>query len=149
MTPLTPFQMECLATIKRLCEPLPWLLPSYIMAHVRVESGWDPNAKAFDFDTTGSLGLMQVTAAAAADRGYDGQDQTIPIISLATGVAHISWTRAYLMRKWGFKDTILYHPIAEAYNEGVGNVLRGRRDAAYYLKWSYAQQCYAFVDGGK
>lgn len=149
MMPLTPFQMECLPIIQNLVDGIPWLPTSYIMAHVRIESGWKAEVKASDYETTGSLGLMQVTKATAEMLGFGGQDQTVPMISLATGIAAIKWSRSYLMKKWGFKDTILYHPVCEAYNEGVGNVLRGRKDSNYYLKWCAAQVGYAFVDGGK
>jgi hypothetical protein len=37
------------------------------MAHVEIESGFDPTIKTGDFDKTGSIGLMQVTAETARE----------------------------------------------------------------------------------
>lgn len=144
--PLTPFQLQCLSVIRNLVAGKPWLPPSYVMAHVRIESGWDPSIKGSDYAATGSVGLMQVTAPVVKDRGYDGMDQTDPGVSLSTGVAQLVWCRAYLMKAWNFQHSILYHPVCEAYNEGVGNVVRGRDDSRYWLKWSAAQMGYSFVD---
>lgn len=149
MLPLTPIQLQCLPIIQDLVADLSWLPPSYVMAHVRIESGWDPTILAGDYASTGSVGLMQVTAATATQMGFSAADQQKPDVSLATGVAYIKWLRTYLMRKWGFTQSILYHPICEAYNEGPGNVVKGRQDPNYYLKWSAAQMGYSFVDGGK
>ena len=147
MKPLTNFQAQCLTWIEPLIADKPWLPPSYIMAHVRIESGWDPSIKASDFASTGSVGLMQVSTPAIDQVGAIGQDQTDPQVSLATGIAYIAWLRSFLMFRWGFKDSILYRPVCMAYNEGPGSVLNGRRDNVYYLKWAAAQQGYAFVDG--
>lgn len=150
--PLTDFQVECLGTIHGLVADKPWLPPSYVMAHVRIESGWKPTIKAADYDTTGSVGLMQVSAPTVADMVRDGligtasYDQTVPENSLAAGIAYLGWCRGFLMQAWGFRKSILYHPVCEAYNEGPGNVLKGILDNRYFLKWAYAQQCYAFVD---
>ena len=144
--PLTDFQMECLGTIRALVADKPWLPASYVMAHVRIESGWDPTIEAGDYAATGSVGLMQVTAATARQFGYDPAEQTDPVKSLAAGIAYIDWARTYLMKAWGFKETILYHPVCISYNQGVGNTVRGNQDPRYFLKWGAAQQGYAFVD---
>jgi soluble lytic murein transglycosylase-like protein len=157
MTPLTPIQLSSLATIRATIARYgieAWLYPSYVMAHCRIESGWDPTIRARDYATTGSVGLMQVERATVEQLIHDyglpatAIDQTVPENSLLLGIAALKWTRQYLMNRWGFQKTILYKPVCEAYNEGVGNVIKGRKDEAYYLKWTYAQQCYGFVDGG-
>lgn len=149
--PLTDFQMKCLATIRDLVVDKTWLPPSYVMAHVSIESGWDPTIKASDFSKTGSEGLMQVEAATVQqmiDEGFITSaqlDQTVPENSLAAGVAYIGWARAFLMKAWGFHDTLSYVPLCSAYNIGVGNVLKGLRNERYYLKWAAKQQNFAFV----
>ena len=153
MTPLTPIQFQCLTWIKQIIKErdLLWLKPSYVMAHVRIESGWDPTIKASDYATTGSIGLMQVTAATAADMAQKYKlgtlDQTSPYDSLLTGAMVLADYRVYLMQKWGFRTSILYRPVCVAYNEGPGNVLKGQPDTAYWLKWNASQHGYSFVDG--
>lgn len=148
--PLTPFQILMLLTIRQLVAALPWLPPSYVMAHVRIESGWDPTA--VSSDGRGSVGLMQVLPATAQQMLAEGRitaaqaDQSSPANSLAAGIAYLDWCRSYLMKAWGFGHTIAYHPVCEAYNEGVGNVAAGHLDNNYYLKWSVAQLGYSFVD---
>lgn len=144
--PLTDFQTAMLPVIRGLIADKPWLPASFVMAHIRIESGWDPVIKAVDYATTGSVGLMQVTAATAKMMGFKPADQDIPDESLACGVATLEWCRDYLMKAWGFRETIAYHPICEAYNQGVGNTVKGRKDERYWLKWAAAQQGYSFVD---
>lgn len=142
--PLSTFQIACLGTIRGLAKDLPWLPASYVMAHVRIESGWEPAV--VSSDGRGSVGLMQVLPATAKEMGFDPAGQADPEQSLAAGIAYLAWLRRELMEAWGFKETILYRPICVAYNEGPGNVLRGRKDERYWLKWAAAQQGYAFVD---
>lgn len=153
--PLTDFQLQCLDMINALVagDAMQWLLPSYVMAHVRIESGWDPAIKASDFAKTGSIGLMQVSTSTLSDRVADGSitkeqaaDQTDPANSLSAGIAQLAWSRRYLLRAWGLSE-VLYHPVCEAYNEGVGNVVDGKHFAdRYFLKWATAQLGYSFVD---
>jgi len=149
---LTDYQMSLLPVVRSLIAGKSWLPPSYVFAHVRIESGWNPTIKASDYARTGSVGLMQVSSADVQQMVAEGyipaeeSVQTIAINSLATGIAYIGWCREFLMNRWGFHQSIAYHPVCEAYNEGVGNVVRGIRDDAYWLKWSYAQMGYSFID---
>ena len=124
--PLTDFQLQCLGTIRALVADKPWLPASYVMAHVRIESGWDPTI--VSTDGLGSVGLMQLLPSTAKEMGYDPAEQSDPAKSLGAGVAYLGWCRQYLMKAWGFTETISYHPICESYNQGVGNTLRGIRD---------------------
>lgn len=148
--PLTTFQQMMLPTIRQMVADKPWLPVSYVMAHARIESGWNPTI--VSTDGRGSIGLMQVLPATVQQMIDEGllpatkADQTAPANSLATGIAYLGWCRSYLMRVWGFQNTIAYAPVCRSYNEGVGNVTAGRPDDAYYLKWSSAQCGYAFVD---
>lgn len=148
--PLTLVQMECLPIIRGLVADKPWLPASYVMAHVRIESGWDPSITSSD--GLGSIGLMQVLPATVQDMIRDGfidpsmADQSVAANSLATGIAYLDWGRAYLMHAWHFTSTILYHPVCLGFNEGYGAVVQGRVDSRYFLKWASAQQGYAFVD---
>lgn len=149
--PLTDFQMAMLPWVRQqVTGNTNWCRPSYVFASIRIESGWNPTIASSD--GLGSIGLMQVlpsTVQQMIDEGYidqSQQDQAVPQNSIAAGVAYLVWIRRFLMNAWGFHDTILMHPIIEAYNEGVGNVLKGIRDQRYWYKWSAAQAGYAFID---
>lgn len=141
--PLTPLQLQCLPIVRGLVADKPWLPVSYVFAHVRIESGWEPAV--VSTDGFGSIGLMQVLPAVAADRGFIGQSQADSSVSLATGIAQLAWGRAFLLRKWGF-HSVKYHPVCEGYNEGYEGVIEGRQDSRYWIKWTAAQQSYAFID---
>jgi hypothetical protein len=130
--------------------PTFWLPISYVMAHVEIESGFDPTIEASDFATTGSVGLMQVEASTAAQT--IGQfpaakltlPQTDPYTSIATGMLYLWQCREYLLPIFG--APLLYSHVAMAYNEGPGNAGNGVADDSYYFKWLSAQQRFAFLD---
>lgn len=134
---------EVLALVQVVRRPA-WLPASYVMAHAQIESTFDPLAVAGDFDSTGSLGLMQVEAATAKQMGIKG-DQRDPDVSLRTGIAYIAWLHAFLQAH-DIDVTDYAGTIAEAYNEGCGNRAKGRRDPAYAAKWTAAQKEWAHVD---
>ena len=140
--PLTAFQLQCLPIVRSLVVDKPWLPASYVFAHVTIESGWE--SAVVSSDGLGSIGLMQVLPSTASE--FNGGNQADPANSLKTGVAFLSWGRAYLMGRWGFKSSILYHPVCEGYNEGYGAVAEGRADSRYWLKWCAAQEGWAFLD---
>ena len=154
---LTNFQAQCAYWIQQIREApgieTAWLPISYVMAHARIESGWDPTIKAFDYATTGSIGLMQCTAANAAQiptsfpAAHLTLPQTDPYTSLCTGMLVLLEARRYL----GIPASAVippenYHLVCFAYNEGEGNAARGRTDWTYYYKWIGVQPEYSFLD---
>lgn len=130
--------------------PTAWLPCSFVMAHIQIESGFDPAIYASDFATTGSIGLMQVTAETAREVAaqYPAAGltlpQTDPYTSICTGMLYLNTCRDYLLPIFG--APLLYKHVAMAYNEGPGNAGKGIADVGYYYKWLSAQQAFAFLD---
>lgn len=151
---LTQTQAKIAALIQEVREapgiPTFWLPLSYVMAHVQIESEFDAAVKAGDFAATGSVGLMQVEMATAAQ--VAGQyplakialPQTDPLTSLTTGMLYLRDCYDYLLPVFG--APLLYRHVCVAYNEGPGNAADGLADFAYYYKWYSAQQLYAYLD---
>lgn len=154
VTKLSQIEAATAALIQQIREapgiPTAWLPISYVMAHVRIESGFDPTVKAADFARTGSIGLMQVEATTASEVGVRWPAakitlaQTDPYTSLVTGMLYLRTCRDYLLPI--FKAPLLYRHVCVAYNEGPGNAGKGIADQAYWYKWLSAQQGYAFLD---
>jgi soluble lytic murein transglycosylase-like protein len=150
VTPLTPIQKECLGFIQQILGSsvhLSWIRPSWIMALIRIESGWQPLV----VNATGRQdGLMQVIPATASSmemqyRLPSDLPQTDVFTSINTGTHYVDYCGRYLLRAFG-TPTIPLGAVIESYNEGPGAVLAGRMVSNYYLKWAAAQQSYAFVD---
>ena len=151
---LTQTQAQIAALIQQAREapgiPTFWLPISTVMAHVQIESGFDAGIQAADFPTTGSVGLMQVEAATAAQiiGQYPAAGLTLPqtdaYTSLATGMLYLRDCYNYLLPIFG--APLLYKHVCVAYNEGPGNAAKGIADFAYYYKWYSAQQLYAYLD---
>ena len=125
------------------------------MAHVQIESGFDPTIKGSDFATTGSIGLLQVTTSTLGDvrRDYPSaatvlaQPQINPLASITAGMLNLSIIRNYLRPIFG--TPLAYKHVCMAYKAGMGAIGRGEvtdADMAYYIKWLSAQQKFAFLD---
>lgn len=154
MSKLTQIQAQIAALIQQIRDapgiPTAWLPISYVMAHVQIESGFDASIEAADFAATGSVGLMQVEAATAAQ--VAGQYQAAKIVlpqtdawtSLCTGMLYLRDCYDYLLPVFG--APLLYRHVCVAYNEGPGNAANGLADSAYFYKWFSAQQIYAYLD---
>lgn len=165
-TKLTAAEVTCAALIQRV-RMAPgvstfWLPISYVMAHAEIESGFDPAIKASDYATTGSIGLMQVSAETARETlaAYGPAlraagliesgptSQTDALTSLATGMLYLRVCYDYLLPI--FKAPLAYAHVAVGYNAGPGNAGRlGLQEALanrYYLKWLSAQQRFAALD---
>ena len=136
---MTPYQQECLGFINKY-RSTGWMKASYIMAHIEVECSWEPRTST---DGYGSLGPMQVLPATAAGVG-EGGNQADTETSIRTGIKVLVQMDTYLNTKLG-RWPYLYE-LVEAYNEGAGNVARGRQDPDYWAKWSKAQVRWAYVD---
>lgn len=99
-----------------------------IMGFIETESAF--NEKAFRQDRNGgSYGLMQLDIPTARDRGFQGHalDLYDPVINVEFGVKQLRWIKSFLAAR---SASGLQAMIA-AYNEGVGNVLRGNPDPRY------------------
>ncbi len=114
-----------------------WPVP-LVMAIAEQESGRhdrrgvlvDFNERAFLMDRNGgSYGLMQLDLPTARDRGYagDGAGLYDPETNIRIGMLQFDWIADDLRRRGAFG---LQNLIA-AYNEGIGNVLRGNPDPRY------------------
>jgi soluble lytic murein transglycosylase-like protein len=144
-----------------------WIPVSWMMAIVRIESGFDPTIKAFDYDVTGSVGLCQVTRSTAIslsrmypelpgcryvtltqpdrENAVSGPilDQTDAYSSLVTGMLDLWDCRSYLAVRF---KTVTVDQLIMAYNEGPGAVARGQKATSYWLKWASVQPAYVFLD---
>jgi soluble lytic murein transglycosylase-like protein len=99
-----------------------------ILGFVQVESSFDE--RAFRIDRNGgSYGLMQLDVPTARDRGFTGKPAELfdPATNIRYGVAQLRWITRYLAQ---YSAVGLSSTIA-AYNEGVGNVVRGNPDPRY------------------
>ena len=157
-TKLASEEVACAELVQR-CRlapgiPTAWLPLSYVMAHIEIESGFDPAVKAADFASTGSIGLMQVTRTTAAETiaafpaaGLGGP-QTDPYTSICTGMLYLATCRDYLLPI--FRAPLSYAHVCVAYNAGPGNAGRLSLHQAlgnrYYFKWRSAQARFAMLD---
>lgn len=136
-----------------IVRPLAGMWPaSLVMAIAEQESGRhdahgvlvDFNERAFLNDRNGgSFGLMQLDLPTARDRRYTGTGPGLydPPTNIRFGVAQLDWIADQLRHRGAFGLQNLF----AAYNEGVGNVMRGNPDiryvgsvVAYRNKWQVA-----------
>ena len=102
-----------------------------IMAICQHESSFDARAWKGEPEEHGgpSYGLMQLQLPTARDRGYrgDGPGLFDPVVNVQLGVAQLAWIKAQLCKasKFGLQEMVA------AYNEGLGNALRGNQDPLY------------------
>lgn len=137
MTPLNQAQVSTLALIDKTFIQFPnfaYVDRVWVMAHVRVESGF--NAAAVGGD--GSLGLMQVIPSTAQQMGETGS-QLDAETSLRTGIKYLDFCAREIIRAWKAKydptiNSISRATLVEAYNEGPGGVEAGRHVDAYWYK---------------
>lgn len=101
-----------------------------VMAIIATESSFNPNAVN---PADPSYGLMAVTPNAARQVGMSGTDEQIaaalmdPATNVQTGCAYLNWIRGFLASR-GMSGE---NAVIAAYNEGVGNALKGLPDLAY------------------
>lgn len=115
-----------------------WLKPSYVMAHIEIESSWHPVVHSAD--GLGSVGLMQVLPSTASGVGMAGKDQSDPATSILTGMLYIAECHRLLAPR-------PYDPfIVIAYNAGPMRAMRGFSDPLYLTAWRGAQHKWSFVD---
>lgn len=115
-----------------------WFAIESVMAFVQVESAFRPHAYRREPSGVASYGLMQVLDVTA--REFEVADPTLmwqPEIGLRTGmkVARSYWE--VLKKHFGHEPTLAQW--AASYNEGPGNVFKGRPDTAYIVPWGAAR----------
>jgi len=151
-TSLSSFQIQCLEWINGIIHSnsmpnFAWLKPSWVMASIRIESGWNPTV----VNATGREdGLMQVipgtVSQMAAQYGLGSLlPQTDPQTSILCGMCYLDYGARYLTQKWMVHSIPLSADI-EAYNEGVAAAAAGKMVPTYWMKWAFAQQGYNYVD---
>lgn len=130
---MTPAEVLAIVQPRRGQWPL-----SLLMGFAEKESGrHDAAGRLVDFDPRafagdrngGSYGLFQLDLGTARDRGFTGAPADLfdPATNTRLAVAQLDWIRDRLQHNSadGLQSTIA------AYNEGVGNVLRGNPDPRY------------------
>ena len=147
---MTPLQAECLAYIQFLLAGELYNLgtlynSSGVMAHIQIESSWDPEV-GDHVDSFGSAGLMQVLPSTATQMGVHGS-MLDPANSIRAGMLYLDNCRKILGHYRAKAGGVLTaQDVAAAYNEGPGNVMRGRQDMHYVDAWEAAQHEWAYVD---
>jgi soluble lytic murein transglycosylase-like protein len=138
---MTPLQQQVLDLVNKLNvqEFNSFFNPSEIMATCQVESSFRPYAYRREPSGVASFGLMQVLDVTAAHLGLVGSPEQMydPEVGLRYGMkchkADWDYLQAHLHRD------PYYEEFAAAYNEGVGNVMKGRTDDAYVRVWMRAR----------
>jgi soluble lytic murein transglycosylase-like protein len=104
------------------------LAPALVMAIIQQESNFDERAWRNDRNG-GSYGLMQLDVPTARDRGFVGRPEELylPATNIRLGVAQLEWIKPYLAPR----GALGLQSLIAAYNEGVGNVIRGNPDPRY------------------
>lgn len=144
---MTPIQQLCVNIIRRLngAEFNSFFKVSVMMATIQVESAFRPKALRHEPSGVTSYGLCQVLDTTAAGLGLKGSPEQMfdPEISIRYGMKAHKHNWDALVRH--FKRNPNYEEWAAAYNEGVGNVIKGRQDAAYTNVWIKAEEYWAQI----
>ncbi len=139
---MTPLQQQAHDIAQKLnaAEFDGWFTLASVMAFCQVESAFRPHAYRQEPSGVASYGLMQVLDVTAKDNGLVGSPEQMfdPEVGLRYGmkVAKSYWD--FLERHLG-RDPHLTE-WAASYNEGPGNVMKGREDAAYATPWIAARK---------
>lgn len=85
-----------------------------------------------DFATTGSWGIFQLEPGSASDMAGRSITPSIdfkgnPDLDIQLGVKYIKWLMGLLKNN---------EAVIQAFNEGIGNYLKGKQDLAYLAKVS-------------
>ena len=138
---MTPKQKHVLSLIDNLnyVEFHHWFKNFEVMAFVQIESSFHDHAVRHEPSGVTSYGLMQVLDSSAKDRGLAGDPAQMfdPHIGLRYGMLQLRWEWDFLTHRMGGSGPSKDQWVA-GYNEGVGNVLKGRADHAYVRLWQHA-----------
>jgi soluble lytic murein transglycosylase-like protein len=147
---MTPFQQQCATIIEQLRKSTEFSAFGFevfeVMSYIQIESSFNPKATRFEPRLNqSSYGLMQPLLSTARSCGYSGAPEGLydPRTNITVGMR-------YLMKTW---DTLSAHfrrdPTNDewvmAYNEGPGNVIKGRTVQNYVDKWEAAAETWQEV----
>jgi len=123
-----------------------WFQPSSVMAFVQVESAFRPHAYRKEPSGVASYGLMQILDVTAKGIGFAGKMEDLydPETGLLWGMKYARLIWDQLARHFGRPPTLT--EWCSAYNEGPGNVFKGRDDSAYARPWLAAKEHWRYVD---
>lgn len=143
------YQIQVLAIIKAtLASRSSWayIKPSWIMAHIQVESGFQPLVVNGDGRQDGLMQVIPSTVEQMQVQYTLGQlpPQTDPATSILCGICYWDWAARYLFAAW--KEPPPLSAVVMAYNEGAAAAAEGRMVPAYWDDWIAAQQIFA-ADG--
>lgn len=118
--------------------------PAMILGIIQQESGFVAGAINTGDPGGGAWGLMQMLASTAAQFGVaDPRALLDPRTAITAGVRYLDWITAYLASHGVASVT----NVVAAWNEGVGNVVKGLPDPAYVgAVTSYMQQWRGWLD---
>lgn len=114
-----------------------WLELWDLLAFIDQESGFDRFAERFEPKLNErSYGLMQLLLSTARQLDFTGPPDGLfePTTNIALGIRYLGFIREYLEKN--LKRPPSETEWVEAYNEGIGNVMKGRADPGYYASWS-------------
>lgn len=150
MTTLSTYPAQILPIVRSTIASRPgfrWLMPSWIMASIQVESSFQPLV----VNATGRQdGLMQVipstvTQMQTAYALGPLPPQTDPATSILCGVCYLDWTARRLISAWGI-PSIPLSAVIEGYNEGEAAAEKGLMVPQYWADWIDAQAVFASDD---
>lgn len=150
MTTLSTYPAQILPIVRSTIASRPafaWLMPSWIMATIQIESSFQPLV----VNATGRQdGLMQVIPPTVVQMqtAYNLGTllpQTDPATSILCGVCYLDWTARKLVADWG-APSIPLSAIIEGYNEGEAAAEKGLMVPQYWADWVNAQAVFASDD---
>lgn len=118
-----------------------WIELWDLLAYITVESEFNPQAYRFeDHLNEASYGLMQLLLSTARQLDYVGPPEGLFDIhtNITLGLKYLEFISGYLEKHLGRPAT--EEERVEAYNEGIGAVVQGRKDPGYYTKWVVARE---------
>lgn len=121
--------------------------PRDILSFIQIESSFDPNARR-DEPRLGesSYGLMQLLYSTARGMGLNGDASLLlaPSINIRIGIKYLEWITEYLTKHLG--QTPSKKQWVEAYNEGIGNVVKNVPDPQYWDRWIDARKTFEYIE---
>lgn len=137
--------MEIIAVGKSLLPD--WYDIRDLLAFIQIESEFD--RKAYQFEPAlneASYGLTQLllsTVKQIEENFTDTEKLYDPIFNINVHIEYREWIYHYLSDPKHLNRDPTLEELVSAYNEGVGNVTKGRKDPGYFAKWTAARDYWA------
>ncbi len=127
------------------------LLPDWydirdLCAFIQIESSFQKDAYRFEPALNeASYGLTQLLMSTARQLDYAGTGVGLyePILNINLHIQYREWIFHYLSDPKHLNRSPTLEEQVSAYNEGVGNVTKGRKDPGYFAKWQAARDYWA------